>query len=77
MLTNHKIKEITLVLSNANEEDAITISTTDDATYSEAATVVESTVDVNNTPMATTELTELKAMADSLIALHQSYVGLP
>ena len=77
MLTNHKIKAMTLVLSNANEENAVTITTSDDATYSAAATTVESTVDVNNTPMATTELTELKSMADSLIALHQTYVGLP
>ena len=76
MLTDHKIKSITLVLESAEDMAAVSITTTDDATYSEAATEVSSVFDVNGVTMPSSELTELKSIVDSLVATHESLVGI-
>jgi hypothetical protein len=76
MITNHKIRSITTILESADSADAISIVTTDDATYTEAANAVSVTVDVNGVTMASTELTELKSIIDALVAAHESLVGL-
>ena len=76
MITDHKIHSITTTLESANSTDAISIVTTDDATYTEAANAVSVTVTVDNVTMAATELTELKSIIDALVAAHESLVGL-
>ncbi len=76
MLTDHKLMSLTMTLGTSTKPSAITVTTTDDGTFTVAATGVESTVDVDSNKMPSTDLQELKILTDSLVSIHQSIAGI-
>ena len=76
MITDHKIKSIVMTLSNSGNEDAITVTTVDDGTFSAAPTTVGATINIDNNEMPTTDLSELESMANALLATHTTLAGI-
>ena len=76
MLTDHKVKSLTLILENAMNTTSVSVTTTDDATYTETATAVESTIDIDGLAIPASQLDELKVIGNSLVATHESLVGI-
>jgi hypothetical protein len=70
MLTDYSLKNLQMVIGSAANEKAITVTTTDDSA------AVSINMDIDQSTLLSADITELKSLADQLVALHQTLAGI-